>query len=160
MSNQQKSHVKAYIYSILITLLVGGLSALLTRNGMKEYADLNLPPLAPPGIVFPIVWTILFVLMGISAAMVYNQSEGADRKKALGIYAAQLVVNFFWSIIFFCFGARLFAMIWLILLLALVFWMYVSFYKIIPAAAYLQIPYILWLCFAAYLNFGVWFLNR
>ena len=126
---------------------------------MKEYVDLNLPPLAPPGIVFPIVWTILFVLMGISAAMVYNQSEGRTEKSP-GDLCGAARRQFLLEHHFLLLCARLFAMIWLILLLALVFWMYVSFYKIIPAAAYLQIPYILWLCFAAYLNFGVWFLNR
>lgn len=150
---------KSYVVSILIALGVGGLSALLSQSGMKDYAALIRPPLAPPGMVFPIVWSVLFILMGISAAMVYNTRD-KDRGGALGIYAAQLVVNFFWSLIFFRWGMRLFAFFWLILLITLVTVMIIRFFKVSKAAAYLQIPYMIWLLFAAYLNFGVWILNR
>ena len=123
MFSDKKSRIKVYVISILIPLAVGALSALLTRSGMKEYAALSRPPLAPPGIVFPIAWAVLYVLMGISAAMIYNSTKNTERKKALWLYAIQLVVNFFWSLIFFGAGWRLFGLFWILLLLILVFLM-------------------------------------
>ena len=141
-----------YVTAILIPLAVGGLSALLSRNGMAAYQTLEKPPLSPPGVVFPIVWSILYILMGISSAMIWC-SESQEKPQALKLYAAQLAENFFWSIIFFAFC-------WLLLLLVLTAKMVKSFYQIDKKAAYLQIPYLLWLLFAAYLNFGVWMLNR
>ncbi len=150
---------RTFIVSILIALAVGALSSFLTMDSMEDFARLAQPPLSPPGWLFPIVWTVLFILMGIGAAMVYL-SESEHREKALRVYAAQLAVNFLWSIIFFNLEARLFAFFWLLLLLALVIRMFFLFRKIRPLAAYLQIPYLLWLLFAAYLNFGVWLLNR
>lgn len=160
MSPNTKKRIKIYCISILIPLAVGGLSALLTRNGMEKYAALSRPPLSPPAILFPIVWAVLYILMGISAAKIYENSNGSERKKALWIYAVQLIFNFFWSIFFFGAGLRLLALIWLFLLLLIVILMYFAFDKISHGAAYLQISYVLWLCFAAYLNFGTWFLNR
>ena len=160
MSPNTKKRIKIYCISILIPLAVGGLSALLTRNGMEKYAALSRPPLSPPAILFPIVWAVLYILMGLSAAKIYENSNGSERKKALWIYAVQLSFNFFWSIFFFGAGLRLLALIWLFLLLLIVILMYFAFDKISHGAAYLQIPYVLWLCFAAYLNFGTWFLNR
>ncbi len=154
-----RSKFKVYSISILIALAVGALSALLTRDSMERFGELLKPPLSPPGGLFPIVWSVLFVLMGISAAIVFL-SNSPHRNKALKIYALQLVVNFFWSIIFFNLEARLFAFFWLLLLLALVLWMFILFRKISPTAAYLQNPYILWLLFAAYLNAGIYLLNR
>ena len=127
---------------------------------MEKYAALSRPPLSPPAILFPIVWAVLYILMGISAARIFENSNGSERKKALWIYAVQLIFNFFWSIFFFGAGLRLLALIWLFLLLLIVIFMYFAFDKISHGAAYLQIPYVLWLCFAAYLNFGTWFLNR
>ena len=124
-----------------------------------KYQMLNKPPLSPPGVVFPVVWSILYLLMGISSAMILC-SDSQDKIQALKLYAAQLTVNFFWSIIFFAFGWRLFAFFWLVLLLILTAEMIRSFYQVDKKAAYLQIPYLLWLVFAAYLNFGVWMLNR
>ena len=122
-------------------------------------SDVGKPPLSPPGVVFPIVWSILYILMGISSAIIWC-SESQEKPQALKLYAAQLAVNFFWSIFFFAFGWRLFAFFWLLLLLVLTAKMVKSFYQIDKKAAYLQIPYLLWLLFAAYLNFGVWMLNR
>lgn len=151
---------KIYLcYSDPDTACGGRLSALLSRNGMAAYQTLEKPPLSPPGVVFPIVWSILYILMGISSAMIWC-SESQEKPQALKLYAAQLAVNFFWSIIFFAFGWRLFAFFWLLLLLVLTAKMVKSFYQIDKKAAYLQIPYLLWLLFAAYLNFGVWMLNR
>ena len=150
---------KKLIISLLIPLAVGGLAAFLTRSDMEVYATLNQPPLSPPGWLFPVVWGILFILMGISAAIIYL-SESPQRTRALKVYTLQLIVNFFWSILFFNLEARLFAFFWLLLLLSLVLLMFVLFKRISPTAAYLQIPYILWLLFAAYLNGAIYLLNR
>lgn len=153
------NRIKEYVFSILIALGVGGLSAFLTRNNMQVYESLNQPPLAPSGIVFPIVWSILFVLMGISAAIVYKKGE-QNRNSALFIYGLQLVVNFFWSIIFFNMQAYLFSFLWLILLLVLIVIMIKEFAKVSKLAAWLQLPYLLWVCFAGYLNLMIYILNR
>lgn len=154
--------IKPYAVSIAIALAVGGLSAWLTSGNMELYASLRQPPLAPPGIVFPIVWTILFILMGFGAADVYVRREqqkiAADN--ALAVYAVNLVVNFLWSILFFHYRAFGFSFFWLIFLTAIVVKMIFSFYRVSPRAAYLQIPYLIWLSFAGYLNCAIWLLNR
>lgn len=158
MKNTWKK-IAPYVISIAIALGVGALSAFLTKDKMQEYAALNQPPLAPPGWLFPVVWTILFVLMGIAAALVWK-SDAPGRSDALVIYGTQLVVNFLWSIFYFNFNARLLAFFWLIFLLLLVILMTAKFAKISPTAAKLQIPYILWLLFAGYLNLATYLLNR
>lgn len=150
--------IKRLVISILIPLLIGGLSALLTSNGMDAYKLLEKPALAPPAIVFPIVWSVLFILMGISSYLVYNSNNDDD--KALTLYGAQLIFNFFWTIIFFGLKLRLLAFIWLIILIVLVILMIREFYKINKTSAYLQIPYLVWLLFAAYLNIAIYILNR
>lgn len=150
---------KTAAISIIIALAVGGLSAFLTRGSMAQYEAAAKPALAPPPTVFPIVWTALFILMGLSAALVYD-SGSKDSGRALTVYAVQLAVNFVWPLIFFGAGKYLFAFFWLILLFALVLLMAVNFRRIKPLSAYLQIPYMLWLIFAGYLNFAVWSLNR
>lgn len=144
---------------VLLSLGVGALSGFLNMEAMSQYQVLNQPPLSPPAWVFPVAWTILYILMGVGAAMVYCSNE--DKKKtALILFFVQLFFNFCWSFFFFTLEWRLFAFIWLVALLILVLAMTNAFGKISPLAAKLQIPYILWLCFAAYLNFGVWWLNR
>lgn len=148
---------QALIISILIPIAVGALSALLSGN-MQEYQALIKPPLSPPSFVFPIVWTILFILMGISAYIIYVSSDPL-KKKALLIYSLQLIFNFFWSIIFFGFSQYLFAFVWLLVLILLIILMIIVFYKISPLASYLQIPYLLWCIFALYLNFAIYALN-
>ena len=153
-----RSKIKTYVISKAAALAVGGLSALLTGDSMEKYKALNQPPLAPPGWVFPIVWTILFVLMGVGAAMVFL-SDSSSKKKPIAIYGLQLLVNFFWTILFFLLEARLFAFFWLLLLLGLAIWMAVSFARVNKTAGLLQIPYILWLLFAGYLNLAVYLLN-
>lgn len=154
--------IKPYIISIIIALGVGGLSAFLTRNNMEVYKNINQPPLAPPMILFPIVWFVLFLLMGISSAIIYTNRDKNPREALSGliIYGLQLIVNFFWSIIFFNMQAYLFAFIWLLLLWVLIIMMIIQFHKISPAAAYLQIPYLLWVTFAGYLNLMIYLLNR
>lgn len=153
---------KTYIISILIALGVGGLSALLTSNNMNLYNEIITPPLSPPSILFPIVWTILYVLMGISSAMIYNQKEDYPKevRNVLIVYAINLFLNFTWSIIFFNFKAYFFAFIWLLLLWTTILTMIVKFYNIKPTAGYLQIPYLLWVTFAGYLNLSIFLLNK
>ena len=151
---------KTYAFWILITNAVGLISGWLSREGTAMFSQaVTQPPLSPPAIVFPIVWTILYTLMGISAARITLQPDSTAQNKGLNLYVAQLIINFFWSLIFFNAGAYGFALIWLLLLWVLVFWMILTFRKVDPIAAMLQIPYLLWLTFAAYLNAGVWYLN-
>lgn len=156
-----KKEIKTYIVAIIIPLLVGGLSALLTMGSMDIYSSIIRPPLSPPAIVFPIVWTVLYILMGISSAMIYNSdaTEG-EKKNALTVYAIQLIINFFWSIIFFNLRAYLFSFILLVVLWILVLVMILKFAKINKTAAILQIPYLLWLTFAGYLSLMIYILNR
>lgn len=151
---------KPYVISVAIALGVGGLSGLLSMGGMEAYATSVLKPnLTPPGWLFPVVWSVLYVLMGISAAIVWLSDESTARSRGLNLYVAQLIVNFFWSLIFFNAQAFGFAVIWLLLLWVLVLLMILQFYKVNRLAALLQIPYLVWLTFAAYLNIGVWVLN-
>ena len=157
----KKGTWKIYGFWILITEAVGALSSFLTREGNKLFMEsVQQPPLSPPAIVFPIVWGILYALMGIGVARIWMAPDSAERRKSLNLYFAQLIVNFFWSLIFFNAQAYGFAFFWLLLLWALVLWMILSFRKVDPIAAYIQIPYLIWLTFAAYLNLGVWYLNR
>lgn len=151
-----------YVVSVLIALSVGGLSALITKNNMSVYLENISPPLTPPSWVFPVVWTILFILMGISAAMIYTNKTTPYSKKrsALLTYSLSLLVNFFWSIIFFNLRAFFFAFIWLLLLLFLIISTIIKYQKIDKLAAYLQIPYALWVTFAGYLTLAIWLLNR
>lgn len=150
--------LKPLAVSVLIALGVGGLSALLTTSSMEHYGQLKQPPLAPPGWLFPIVWTILFLLMGIAAYLVWMQND-PDRKTALTLYAVQLGFNFFWTIIFFNLRSYGLALVWLIALWVLILLTVRYFYKSTPAAGILLVPYLLWVTFAAYLNAGVWLLN-
>lgn len=153
---------KPYIISILISLGVGGASALLVRNQFAMYDQINMPPLSPPAILFPIMWTILYVLMGISCAMIYTTETApeSDKKTAIWLFAVQLFFNFCWSPAFFGLKLYLFAFIWLMIMWVLIIVMIAKFFTINKTAAYLQIPYLLWTTFAAYLNLGVYLLNR
>lgn len=148
---------KTLIICIAVPLAVGVLSALLTRNGMQTFKLLNKPKLAPPGWLFPVAWTILYVLMGIAsyAVITSRKPNGA----ALITYGLQLVFNFFWSIIFFNLNQYLFAFIWLVILWLLIVKTAVLFYQITEPAGYLMIPYIVWVAFAGYLNLSIFLLN-
>lgn len=150
---------KPLLISLIISLGVGALAGFLTMANVDLYKNLELPPLSPPAAVFPIVWTVLYLLMGISAYMIYT-SNAEGRSTALKIYAAQLIVNFFWSLLFFNSEDYLFSFLWLSLLWILIILMIVSFYRVNKCAAYLQIPYLLWVTFAGYLNLGIYSLNR
>lgn len=151
--------LKPLVLSLLISLGTGGLSGYLTRNAMQTYQSLVQPPYAPSPSIFPVIWTILYFLMGISVYLIYV-SKSANKKQALGLYAAQLAINFAWPFIFFIANQYLLAFICLVVLWLIVFKMIYSFYKINKRAALLQIPYILWLTFAGYLNLGIYLLNR
>lgn len=154
--------IKPYVISILIALGVGALSGFLSRNGMEAYQlSATKPPLSPPDIVFPIVWSILYILMGISAALVFvnRDTDIESAYDGLKAYGLQLVMNFFWSLIFFNMAAYLFAFIWLLIMEIVIIYMILKFRKVSPLAAYLQIPYALWCVFALYLNLMTAILN-
>ena len=154
-----KINFKKLIINIAIPLGVGALSALISMGGMDSFASLNQPPLSPPGWLFPVVWSILYILMGISSYLITESGKPARSKTALTVYGVQLFFNFMWSIIFFNFEAYLFAFIWLLALLSLVIINAILFYRIDRRAGLLFIPYILWIIFAGYLNFGIFLLN-
>lgn len=150
---------KKLITSLIITLGVGALSAFITRDNMDIYSTLNNPPLSPPGWLFPVVWTILYTLMGISLYLIRIAREDRGKGAAYIAFAVQLFLNFIWSPIFFNQRAFLFAFVVLILMWLAIIAMIVLFYRIRRAAAYLNIPYLLWVTFAAYLNLGIFILN-
>ncbi len=159
--NRIKPYVLPYSVAIAIPLTVGIISAALTRGSMDIYETLNTPPLAPPPILFPIVWSVLFILMGISSAMIYTkrQRNPDAARKGLIWYGVSLVLNLSWSIIFFNLQAAFFALLVLVVLLYTIIRTILEYRKVWPIAAYLQIPYALWVMFAGYLNAGIWLLN-
>ena len=151
---------KTYVLWIAICEAVGFLAGILTRQGTKIYAQTAIkPPLTPPGWLFPVVWVVLYALMGIGAARITLESQSVKRSRGLNLMVTQLVVNFFWPLLFFNAGVYGFALLWLLLLWGLVLWMILVWRKVEPLSAWLQIPYLLWLSFAVYLNAGVWYLN-
>ena len=155
-----KINKKSLIIAIAIPLLVGAISGFISSNSMEQFGQLNQPPLAPPGFLFPIVWTILYVLMGIASYLVFSSNKKQeDVKDALTVYALQLAVNFFWPIFFFNLEWYLFSFFWLILLWVLILYTILLFYQISKPAAYLMVPYLLWVTFAGYLNLGIYVLN-
>lgn len=143
---------------IAATELVGALSGILAGNSFSFYRELIKPPFSPPGWLFPVMWAILYALMGISAFMIYS-SDAKEKCKALIVYGTQLFVNFMWSIVFFRFQLLGLSVAVILTLLALVLTMIIIFRKIRPVAAYLNIPYLLWIIFASYLNIGILLLN-
>lgn len=145
-----------YIKSILIPVAVGGIVGFVI-SGYMDYETLQKPFLAPPGIVFPVVWTILYILMGISYAILKTNNQ--TNSQIDSIYYLQLTVNALWSIFFFVFKWRLFSFLWILLLAVLVIYMIKKFYDKNKIAGLLQIPYILWVLFASYLNLSFYILN-
>ena len=151
---------KTLIISITLPLLVGFLSALISRDGMTDFNYLDKPPLSPPPVLFPIVWTLLYILMGISFYLVLrNPADLASKREALKLYFISLFLNFLWSPVFFGLGAYWVALLLLGALYYFVIATAVAFFKIAKPAGLLFIPYILWLSFAAYLNLAIAFLN-
>lgn len=161
MKKETKKKILTFVIAIIIPLAVGGFSAFLTKDNMDIYETVNTPPLSPPAFLFPVVWTILYILMGVSSGIIWlKRAENKEKaENALLVYFASLVFNFIWSILFFNFRMYLFSFIWLIALLVLIILTIVKYRKLSPAAAYLQIPYLLWVAFAGYLNFGIYLLN-
>lgn len=139
--------------------LVGALSALITGDFAGFFDRYASPLLMPPAWLFPIVWAVLYAIMGISAYLIYFSDGSADKKRALWIYAAQLALNFSWSIVFFKYEKLWAGAAVIILLIVLVMLMITAFKKISPTAAWLNVPYLLWLIFAAYLNIATAVIN-
>lgn len=158
MRAKVKNPTETYVISIAIALGAGLLSSLVSMGKQSEYAALKQPTLSPPGWLFPVVWTVLFILMGISAARVYlNTPEKCPF--ALKLYLLQLVMNVLWTPLYFVLELRLAAFVLLLILLGTVIYMTSELKKIDRTAAYLQIPYIVWLVFAGYLNLATYILN-
>jgi len=147
---------KSLILNIAVPLAVGLVSGLLTMGAMEDFSALNQPPLSPPGWLFPVVWTILYVLMGVSSWRIANRDRQAT---ALTVYYVSLVFNFFWSIFFFVCQMWLFALIWLLILWILILIYTVGYFRIDRLAGWLQVPYAVWCAFAIYLNLGIVILN-
>ncbi len=156
---KRKFDLSAFLVNLIVPLAVGGLSAILTSDGMEVFKVMDKPPAAPPSWLFPVVWTVLYILMGISAYLVW-ESRPFFHMREFSVYVLQLTVNFLWPLVFFGGGAYLAAFVLLISLLILAVIMTVLFWKRKKAAGILQLPYILWLLIAAYLNLGVYILNR
>ena len=152
--------MKSLIKNIAIPLIVGGVAGFLTNNGVKEFmTTVQKPVFMPPGWLFPVVWTILYILMGFAAYIIENTTS-ARKPRALTLYYLQLFFNFVWSFIFFSVGNYLFAFIWIIILWLLIIATILEFRFIKARAAYILIPYLIWVTFAAVLNFSVYLLNK
>ncbi len=151
---------KPFIISLVIPLGVGALAGILSGSGMREYSQMNQPPLSPPGWVFPIVWSALYLLMGYASYRVYTaDADKAQKRNALILYGIQLFLNFLWPLVFFGLGWYLTAF-WLLLLLWIAIFLTIrAFSSIDERAGDLLLPYILWVSFAGYLNLGVYLLN-
>lgn len=151
---------KRLLTCLAIPLSAGGLSAFLTQDSMEIFAFLRKPPFAPPGWLFPIVWTILFLLMGTASYLVLTSGQPRSLvRRALRVYAVQLVVNFFWSIFFFRLDLYLFSFFWLVFLWLLIWATLFLFGRLTKPAGILLVPYLLWVTFAGYLNFSIYLLN-
>lgn len=155
--HMKKIQWKNLITAVAIPLATGGLSALLTKKAMDSFEMLNQPPLSPPTWLFPVVWTILYILMGIASYLIATSGQKNDT--ALTLYGIQLCFNFLWTLIFFNMEWYLFAFLWLIGLWILILLTTIAFYRISKPAAYMMIPYLIWVTFAGYLNYGIYLLN-
>lgn len=145
---------------LLIPLSVGAISGIVSGSGIDNFDSMVKPPLSPPSWLFPIVWTLLFILMGIASYLVFTSGkEKNDIVRALIFYGIQLFFNFFWSIIFFNFEWYLVAFVWLVMLWIFILITTILFYKISKTAGHLMIPYLVWVGFAGYLNFAIYLLN-
>lgn len=157
-----KKYIPSYLVAIAIPLLVGIISALLTKDNMQIFDEITKPPLSPPAALFPIAWGILYILMGVSSAMIYNSINDKNRelaRQALTYYIISLAFNFLWSILFFNLRVFAIAVLCLAILLFFIIKTTLSYFKINRVAAYLQIPYILWVIFAGYLNIAIAIIN-
>lgn len=144
------------IFHAILPLIIGGIVGMIT-SGFMDYNDLIKPTLSPPGIVFPIAWTIIYLLIGISYMLLKEKGEIPKETKQL--YYTQLIFNYLWTFIFFVLRLRLLSVLWIIILDILVIIMTYQFYKQNKISGILLIPYVLWLLFATYLNISIYFLN-
>ena len=142
---------------ILFPLILGALVGFIISSSM-DYSDLSKPFLSPPGFIFPIVWSILYILMGISYGLLVKKD--LNTSEVQNIYYLQLLVNLIWPILFFTFNLRLFSFLWILLLDFLIIIMIIQFYKKNKISAILQLPYLFWSLFASYLNLGIYILNK
>lgn len=163
---KSKIEWKLFIICLAVPLAVGGLSAFLTNSSMKQFAELRQPPLSPPAWLFPVVWTLLFAMMGIASYIIIMSGgrggfpeRNAEVHSAIILYGLQLAVNFCWPLLFFNMKMYLAAFMWLLLLWVMIVTMFFSFYRLSKTAGYLVVPYVLWVTFAGYLNLGIYFLN-
>ena len=157
---QSNGNVAVFIKSVALPLVVGLVASLLTRQSMQVFSELNKPPLSPPAILFPIVWTVLYTLMGISFYLIITSGGSEEEiQKAARIYYLQLAVNFLWPTFFFNLQWYLFSFIWLMFLWVLVLIMLKRFSTISKVSMWINVPYLIWLTFAAYLNLGIFLLN-
>ena len=160
MDLNKQGKIKQLLIAIAIPLAVGGAAALLSGSGFAAFEKLYKPLLTPPGWMFPVAWTILYVLMGIASYLVYSSETSAPRRsRALKVYAAQLLANFLWPILFFALGLHLAALLWLLVLWLLVLLCMTLFRFISRTAGQLLLPYFLWTAYAVYLNLGIVLLN-
>ena len=151
---------KRLVICLAIPLVVGGAAGLLTMNSMEAFEALNQPPLSPPGWLFPVVWTVLYVLMGIASYLVsVSDAPQEEKARALWTYGIQLAFSFLWPIAFFNLKWYLFAFLWLVILWILILITALRFGRIRKPAGYLLVPYLLWVAFAGYLNLGIYLLN-
>ena len=151
------SNFRIYLRSIFVPVIIGAIVGIITSSSMN-YSSLIQPQLAPPAILFPIIWSILYVLMGVSYGILESRSLAISSINS--IYYSQLFVNALWSFFFFIFKWRFFAFLWILLLLVLVIIMIIRFYNKNKVAGLLQLPYLAWVIFASYLNFAIYILNR
>lgn len=159
--DNKKTRIGILFAAILIPLLTGVLSALLTMKDMQLYVLRNHPPLSPPAVLFPIVWTVLYLMMGIASYQIWTSDVSREkRNKALNIYYAQLAMNFFWSILFFIYDWYLFALIWLVIMWILVLICMIRFIRIKASAGLMMIPLLVWITFAGYLNAAWYIMSR
>ncbi len=157
----ERYHIFGWMIAIAIPLIVGFSSSLLTGNIRGSFEVLNQPAFSPPGWIFPIVWSILFTIMGIASYRVYIKGmKSSGTNVALTFYGVQLLFNFFWSLFFFRWELRGLAFLWLIVLWILIGFTGYHFHKIDRSAAYLMLPYLFWVSFAGVLNYSIWVLNR
>ena len=161
----KKKQITELLIFIIATELVGALSALLTGKSFSFYQEVAKPPFSPPGWVFPVMWGVLYAVMGISVFLIFRTDQNVENTRKFGkrsaylLYAGQLAVNFSWSIVFFRLQMIGLSVAVILLLLILLVAMIIAFFKIRRSAAYLNIPYFLWILFASYLNIGVLILN-
>lgn len=151
---------RSFAVNLAIPLAIGGIATYLTKDNMVMFDYINKPPLSPPQWLFPIAWTVLYILMGIAAYFVYNaRMPNTQKSRALLLYSVQLILNFVWPLIFFNGENFLFALAWLIAMLIFVIASTIAFFGVDKKAGALMLPYVIWTAFATYLNYGIYILN-